>query len=115
VALPFYGLSKGGEALHAWICPPEPKKKEAPGGVVGAHAAGELRHEAAEHLAPHGVGGAEAARRHPARMGLGAGGDHRAVPARRFHGRRDAAGGGAVDEDVDVLRLLGPESPGGGG
>ena len=28
VALPFYGLYKGGEALHDWICPPYEKKKE---------------------------------------------------------------------------------------
>ena len=30
VFLPFYGLYKGGEALHDWICPPYQKKKDAP-------------------------------------------------------------------------------------
>jgi hypothetical protein len=30
VVLPFYGLYKGGEALHDWICPPDQKKEEAP-------------------------------------------------------------------------------------
>ena len=30
VLLPFYGLYKGGEALHDWICPPYKKKEEKP-------------------------------------------------------------------------------------
>ena len=28
VLLPFYGLYKGGEALHDWICPPYKKKED---------------------------------------------------------------------------------------
>ncbi|HEX7901297.1 MAG TPA: hypothetical protein VF950_26295 [Planctomycetota bacterium] len=31
VILPFYGIYKGGEALHDWICPPYVKKKVAAG------------------------------------------------------------------------------------
>lgn len=30
VALPFYGLYKGGEALAYWLCPPYKKKEPAP-------------------------------------------------------------------------------------
>ena len=29
VILPFYGLYKGAEALHDWICPPYVKKRDA--------------------------------------------------------------------------------------